>query len=92
MSDGEHVVVNLKDLLSYSTKKRKISPKLNILEQGFRKGKIRDKKFYYFQLFKFISAVFCRGGKAPKRQEVLLLSTIQIYKCCILQGGQGPLS
>ena len=66
MSDGEHVVVNFKDLLSYSTTKAKISPKLNIHEQGFREGKIRDKKFYYFQLFKlYISAVFRRGGKAP---------------------------
>ena len=46
-------------------RKRKISPKLNIHEQGFRKGKMRDKKFHYFQLFKFISAVFCRGARSP---------------------------
>ena len=65
MSDGEHVVLILKIYYLIQPQKCKTSLKLNILEQGFRKGKIRDRKFYYFQLFKFISAVFCRGQGPP---------------------------
>ena len=71
MSDGEHVVLILKIYYLIQPRKRKISPKLNIHEESFRKGKIKDKKFYYFQLFKFISAVFCRGGQGPPVLKVV---------------------
>ena len=82
MSDVKHVVVNFKDLINYyliQPRRQKISPKLNIHEQGFRKGKIRDKKFYNFQINK--CCILQRGGGGA-RLPVLKVRGEEVVSSC----------